>query len=332
MSEVGGQLEKSDAAERLLNITLALLQSERGLTKAELFEGIRDYRESIKAGASREAVEKKFERDKEIIRETGIDLDMFILPVDGDDTQLSRYRINPSEFAWPKGVKLTPEQLQLLNLAAQVWRQASLSSDATAGLDRLRALGVAGGSSGLIGFAPRIKTHEPSFMKLSEAIAESVEVSFEYRKPGQSEISKRKVQPWQLRNVSGQWLLVCWDIEAGDVRNFLLKRIVGRLTFSKTKFEPATAEQLAAASKDLDAHTAKQIATLSVKRDSMAWFHFEVSAAGNSEFAEISFPYMDRWLLAEELRDYAGDFIVVGPSELDDAIRMGYEKVAADHG
>jgi hypothetical protein len=41
---------------------------------------------------------------------------------------------------------------------------------------------------------------------------------------------------------------------------------------------------------------------------------------------------MDLWLLAEELRNYAGDFKVLGPKELEDAIRIGYEKVAADHG
>ncbi|MFM2320961.1 MAG: hypothetical protein RL612_108 [Actinomycetota bacterium] len=330
MASAESQVEKGDAAERLLNITLALLSSRNGLTKAELFQAVRDYRKSIEAGTSPDALEKKFDRDKEILRSNGIQLETFILQSDGDDNQQSRYIINPSEFAWPRDVQLTKKQLQLLNLAAQVWRQASLSSDATAGLDRLRALGVADDSSSLIGFAPRIKTHETSFMPLTNAISEHAEVSFDYRKPGQDKIDKRTVQPWKLRNISGQWLLVCWDVDAQDVRNFMLKRIVGRIKETGNKFQAVEQSALDAAISSLDEHIESQVATLSVRRDSMAWFHYEVRA--NTEWAEVSFHYMDLWLLAEELRGYAGDFEVVSPAELATALQLGYEKVAADHG
>jgi hypothetical protein len=40
---------------------------------------------------------------------------------------------------------------------------------------------------------------------------------------------------------------------------------------------------------------------------------------------------MDLDLLADELRDYAGDFTVVEPSALEQAIRIGFEKVVAAH-
>jgi proteasome accessory factor B len=324
------QAEKGDAAERLLNITLALLSSRHGLTKAELFQSVRDYRNSIKSGVSSDALEKKFDRDKDTLRSNGIQLETLILASDGDDNQQTRYIINPTEFSWPKGIELTAKQLQLLNLAAQVWRQASLSSDATAGLDRLRALGVADDSSSLIGFAPRINTHETSFMPLTNAITERVEVTFGYRKPGQDAIQKRTVQPWKLRNVSGQWLLVCWDVDADDVRNFMLKRIVGKVQETGRSFDKVDSTAIENAVASLDEHISKQVATLSVRRDSMAWFHYEVRS--NSEWSEVSFNYMDLWLLAEELRDYAGDFKVIGPTELFEAIKIGYEKVAADHG
>lgn len=323
------QIEKGDAAERLLNITLALLSSRNGLTKSELFQAVRDYRLSIEAGTSADALEKKFDRDKETLRANGIQLETFILQSDGEDNQQTRYIINPSEFAWPKGIELTGKQLQLLNLAAQVWRQASLSSDATSGLDRLRALGVASDSSSLIGFAPRIKTHELSFLPITNAIAERNEITFDYRKPGQDSVEKRTVQPWKLRNVSGQWLVLGWDESAGDVRNFLLKRIIGKVKETGNSFAAIDPERLAAAIEALDQHIANQVATLSVRRDSMAWFHYEVRS--NSEWAEVSFHYMDLWLLADELRDYAGDFTVISPRELDESIKLGFEKVAADH-
>jgi proteasome accessory factor B len=330
MASIEKAIDKGDAAERLLNITLALLSSRNGLTKAELYNAVRDYRLSIEAGTSVDALEKKFDRDKEILRSNGIQLETFILASDGDDNQQSRYIINPSEFSWPKGVELSAKQLQLLNLAAQVWRQASLSSDATAGLDRLRALGVSDDSSSLIGFAPRIKTHETSFLPLTSAISQHAEISFDYRKPGQERVAKRIVQPWKLRNISGQWLLVCWDVEANDIRNFMLRRIVGRVKETGNSFEAPNQDFIEAAVKSLDEHIDSQVATLSVRRDSMAWFHFEIRST--SDWAEVSFHYMDLWLLAEELRDYAGDFKVIGPSELASAIQLGYERVAADHG
>ena len=329
MANTGG-VERGDAAERLLNITLALLTSRNGLTKAELFEAVRDYRNSIEQGTSADALEKKFDRDKNDLRANGIQLETFILQSDGDDNQQTRYIINSSEFSWPKDIQLSSKQLQLLNLAAQVWRQASLSSDATAGLDRLRALGVSSEPSELVGIAPRIKTHEPSFIPLTNAIAERTEVTFNYRKPGQDGIAKRTVEPWQLKNVSGQWLLLCWDTEAQDVRNFMLKRIVGAVKTTGHTFELPEKAKIAQANADLDEHIEKQVATLLIKRDSMAWFHFEVN--GSADEAEVSFHFMDKWLLAEELRDYAGDFKVVRPSELADAIREGFEKVAAEHG
>ncbi|MEY4499483.1 MAG: hypothetical protein RL319_471 [Actinomycetota bacterium] len=330
MAKADTQVEKGDAAERLLNITLVLLASRNGLTKTELFQAVREYRHANESGKSSASIEKMFDRDKDMLRSNGIQLETFILPSDGDDNQQSRYIINPSEFSWPKGIKVTAKQLQLLNLASQVWRHASLSSDATSGLARLRALGVANEQTSLGGFAPRIKTSENSFYPLTNAISERTEISFDYRKPGQDEVVRRTVQPWKLRNVSGQWLLVCWDVTAGDVRNFMLRRIVGRLKFTGNTFDKVPDTSIEDAVKSLDEHIKGQVATLSIKRDSMAWFHYEIRS--NSEWEEIKFHYMDLWLLAEELRSYAGDFKVVGPKELEDAIRIGYEKVAADHG
>ena len=330
MTQAETQVEKGDAAERLLNITLVLLASNNGLTKAELFQAVREYRHAIESGKSSASIEKMFDRDKDMLRSNGIQLETYILPSDGEDNQQSRYIINPSEFSWPKGVKVTAKQLQLLNLASQVWRHASLSSDAASGLARLRALGVANEQASLGGFAPRIKTNETSFYPLTNAIAERAELSFDYRKPGQDEVVRRTVQPWKLRNVSGQWLLVCWDVDAGDVRNFMLRRIVGRLKFTSNTFDKVADSSIDEAVKSLEEHIEGQVATLSIKRDSMAWFHYEIRS--NNEWEEIRFHYMDLWLLAEELRNYAGDFKVLGPKELEDAIRIGYEKVAADHG
>lgn len=333
MTQVGEyERDKSDASERLLNITLALISTNIGMTKAELFSAIRDYRNDIEKGISLKSLEKKFERDKDDLRASGIQLETRILDSDMGDNQETRYIISPSGFQWPKDVRLNAKQLQILQLASTVWRQASLSSDAALGLDRLRALGTASPTSDLIGFAPRIKTHERSFSPLTNAITNRNSVSFSYRKPGQSVTETRNLQPWRISHIEGQWIVQGWDLDADNYRNFLLKRIVSEVNINADEFEAPSEIQIAELQRLLDEHIANNVARLLVKRDSMAWFHFDLSAAGTSEEEEFELQYMDLWLLADELRDYAGDFKVIAPAELDDAIRHGYEKVAADHG
>lgn len=327
----GYQRDKSDAAERLLNLTLALISTTIGLTKAELFSAIRDYRNDLQDGVNFKTLEKKFERDKNELRASGILIETRTLDSDMGDNQQTRYLISPTGFQWPKGVKLTPKQLQLLQLASTVWRQASLSSEAAKGLDRLRALGSVSPTSDLIGFAPKVKTHDYSFVPLSDAVAERHQVSFEYRKAGQPKAETRNLQPWRITHIEGQWIVQGWDTDADDYRNFLLKRIVSDIKTSAETFDAPTDEQVLELQRLLDEHIASNVAKLRIKRDSMAWFHFDLPSAGTSEDQDFELQYMDVWLLADELRDYAGDITVIEPKELDEAIRHGFEKVAADH-
>lgn len=327
-----GEPAKDDLSERLLQLTCALLFAERGLTKQELFRAITTYANSVKAGVSEEALNKMFERDKEALRENGIQLE-----VGGSaaEPEQQRYLIASDSFVWPKQVQLNSKQLQLLELAAQVWSHASLEADANLALIKLRALGIEPASEDLIGFAPRLKTHEPAFAPLSQAIEETYQVSFNYRKPDGS-VSKRQVQPWSLHNVDGQWLLQCLDIDVAAPRNFLLRRIVSKVQASRVdgelvSFAAPSDSVREQAEQELREHIKKQIAELKVDPDTQAWFHFHLDDLATEKDGVISFHYMDLHLLAEELRDFALDIKVLKPKELELAIRSGFEKVAADH-
>jgi proteasome accessory factor B len=328
---------KTDKSERLFQLTCVLLYSERGLTKRELFHAVDAYRIDL-ANTSEDdfALNKKFERDKSDLREMGIQVSN---PDPKTDPDEMRYVIAAETFLWPEDVKFDAQELQLLNLAAQVWAQASLSSEANRGLVRLRGLGIEPAASDMLGFAPRLRTHEPSFLPLSQAIEDLVEVSFDYRKP-EGETTRRHVQPWLLRSIDGQWLVMCWDKDQKAVRNFLLKRIVSKVTFRTVqinerdselvRFPAPSPETVQAAIQDLEFHTASQIARLKVRRDSQAWFHFNLGNEKGQE-AEVSISYMDVHLLAEELSEYAHDITVVSPPELGKAIRLRFEAVANAH-
>lgn len=328
---------KTDKSERLFQVTCVLLYSERGLTKRELFHAVDSYRaDLVKTSEDDFALNKKFERDKSELREMGIQVSN---PDPKSDPDEMRYSISADTFTWPDDVRFDSQQLQLLNLAAQVWAQASLSSEANRGLVRLRGLGIEPAASDLIGFAPRLRTHEPSFLPLSQAVEERIEVSFDYRKPD-GEVSRRQVQPWLLRNIDGQWLLVCWDKDQKAARNFLLKRIVSKVTQRLEQVTEKEAElvtfsapdqaRVEAALQDLEAHTQNQVATLRVKRDGQAWFHFHLEDQ-TGDTADVSIAYMDVHLLAEELSEYALDIRVLEPQELAKVIRSRFEAVASAH-
>lgn len=326
------QPSKSDKSERLLQLTCALVFAERGLTKAELFSAIPAYLEAIASGTAEDALNRMFERDKTDLRETGVQV-YTLNP--GSDPEEIKYVIADDTFVWPTHQGLNAKQMQLLNLAAKVWSQASLSSDASKALVRLRGLGIEPAATDLIGFAPRIKTHEPSFLALTDAVSENKEVSFSYRKSDGS-ISIRKVQPWSLQNVDGQWLLQCLDIGQNEPRNFLLKRIVSKVSpirqnEAEVTFTPPSAEQLEIAYKSLQEHISEQTCKLSVVKDSAAWFHFHMDDSAVGADQVITFNYMDLELLAEELREFIQDIEVLGPKELIDAMRKGLEKVVAEH-
>jgi proteasome accessory factor B len=328
---------KTDKSERLFQLTCVLLYSERGLTKRELFHAVDSYRADLtKTSEDDFALNKKFERDKSDLRDMGIQVSNPDPKSDPDDM---RYSIASDTFVWPENVRFDSQELQLLNLAAQVWAQASLSSEANRGLVRLRGLGIEPAASGIFGFAPRLRTHEPSFLPLSQAIEENIEVSFDYRK-AEGEVSRRRVQPWLLRSIDGQWLVVCWDKDQKAVRNFLLKRIVSKVIFRSeqvnekdselVRFDAPDKAAVQAAIEDLEKHTASQIAKLRVQRDSQAWFHFHLDQELGKD-AELEISYMDVHLLAEELSEYAHDITVISPSELSKAIRSRFEAVANAH-
>jgi proteasome accessory factor B len=324
------QPNRSEKSERLLQLASALLFTNRGLTKQELFFGIAAYSEALAQGTDEDSLNRMFERDKSDLRSTGLLIDT---PNSGADSDEIRYAIKSEVFEWPNNIELSAHQLQLLNLAAQAWSHASIATDVNHGLMRLRALGVAPAENELIGLAPRIKTHEPSFIPLNRALDENIEVRFEYRRPDGT-VSMRHVQPWVMRSIDGQWLLMCWDLGRREVRNFLLKRIVSKVTFLKENetevvFEAPEATRIEAAIQDLREFTASQIAVLRIKRDSRAWFHYQIDS--QEAFAEVELQYMDVHLLAEELRDFGADIKVLRPKPLIEAVTAGFEKVASAH-
>jgi proteasome accessory factor B len=63
------------------------------------------------------------------------------------------------------------------------------------------------------------------FDKLGRAVGDQLEVSFDYRKPGEDQGKSRRVQPLHLANRDGRWYLIGHDLDRGALRTFALGRI-----------------------------------------------------------------------------------------------------------
>jgi proteasome accessory factor B len=315
-----------EVSERLFNLTCALLVTRIGLTKAEIFSSVQGYKENFKPGTSDDALNRKFERDKVLLTESGIHWTSFIPKEAMDDNQEYRYIIANDDFVWPAGIELSSKQLALLNLAAKVWAKASLETDAARGAMRLRALAGTPEESDVIGIAPRLRTIDLAFHPLSKAIENLRAISFSYRKPGE-EPSTRRVEPWSLQNIGGQWLLVAFDLDRQEPRNFLLRRITSQVNSLKTTFEAPDSTQIQQAIEELRQLASSQSATIRTAVGSGAWFHFNLER-NQSEF---SIGYMDIHLLADELMEYAAEIEIVSPAELQSIIEKRLEEIEATH-
>jgi proteasome accessory factor B len=319
--------EKIDLSERLFNLTCALLVAGNGLSKTEIFATVQGYKETYVPGGDLTAINRMFERDKTLLSSAGILWRSFIPKEAMGDNQEFRYLIANEDFVWPKGLTLSSKQVALLNLAAQVWAKASLSADANRAIHRIRAMGEKADGSSLIGVAPRIRTHEPSFLPLSTAIESCSRVSFDYLKPAESEVSVRNIEPWSLQNIGGQWLLVGFDLDRDEPRNFLLRRIVSEIDIQDVSFDPPESAEITKMLADLAIHKLSQTAKLKTSAASAAWFHFDL-AANQTEF-EVNF--MDLYLFAEGLMEFADEIEIVEPKQLADLIRANLQKVSDTH-
>jgi predicted DNA-binding transcriptional regulator YafY len=328
-AETGWKQEPDDQSERLYSLTLALVQTEIGFTKEEIFNAIRGYRLDLERAGGLDgdlvALNKKFDRDKEKLRELGVQIIPGANSSDGDAD--FRYRISREIFKWPSGTSLTAKQLQLLELAASVWDRAALSPEATNAITRLRAISELGDATISQAIAPRINTIEPSFGPLKKAIEESVRVNFVYRRQDGVE-SLRMVEPWQLVHVAGVWMLLAFDVERGAPRNFLLKRIHSKVTRTKELATSPTVEQIQAAKTDLAKVFEANKARIRVRPGTTAAMHFETH---NLASGELEINYYDLALLAEELLEFGQSIQVLSPPELIDHITHTLEQVVKNH-
>ena len=320
--------------ERLFNLTCLLLHYTQGVTKNEILRTIPAYAQDYVEGGDNSSLERKFERDKEELRHNGIMVEAVIPPFEDENNQATKYIIKPESFYWPKGLQLTPRQLALLNLAADAWAGGSLSGAASKGINKLRSMGMVSDDDGIIGIAPRLSSYETNFREINNAISDRRVIRFDYRKPKSGEIETRTIEPWLLRRIAGQWLILGYDQMRKAPRNFMLRRMVSQVKVVRGSqpFDAPDSQAVNQAIAELEELAEKQIAVIKVKENTEAWFRYELDLSPNPNSGKVELHFYDIFVLAEQLREYSNQVQVLKPDALAQLVGAGFEKVADQHG
>lgn len=193
--------------ERLVNLTAALIDADRPLTREELRARVGGYADD------QVAFRRTFERDKDLLRQMGMPVSTEA--VDPERAEVLGYRIRRQDYELPDP-GLDDDELAALRLATSVVRVddeatttalrklAAAGPEVPAGLGATAELSVGGTTATVFG-----------------AVAARQRVRFTYRGTG------RLVDPWRMSYRGGQWYLAGHDHGRGEGRLYRLDRVEG---------------------------------------------------------------------------------------------------------
>lgn len=210
--------DRTEPLERLLNLVGLLLETKQPLT----FEQIRDTLEAYRQG-NLEAAKRMFERDKDLLREFGIPLELVDVDVWGTE---QGYLIPKDKYYLPE-IAFTPEELGALLVAAQSGGENSSAEQAA----RKLLYGADGGVLASLAGGPLASGSDARsavVMSVADAAAGNRRVRFGYR-TSQGHGSQRDVDAFAMVFRSGHWYLVGHDRERDDVRAFRLSRFTSEV-------------------------------------------------------------------------------------------------------
>lgn len=211
--------------ERLVNLTMALLATRRYLRKSEIFQKVSGYE------GSAETKERMFERDKDDLRNLGIEIEVSSQdPLFEDE---AGYRIKPESYQLPIE-KFTMEENSLIAAALNLWSSAETAQETRNALRRLQSLPADVNEIFPELVAPN-ELLESGLAEITKALASRSAIEFEYRKKDSADKELRRVHPFGLSTWHGGWYLVGEDLNRGDIRVFKLSRMISKIAVSNKR-------------------------------------------------------------------------------------------------
>ncbi len=312
----------SRKSERLVNLTIALLATTRWLTKSEIYRSIDGYSGDV------DAKERMFERDKEELRNLGIEIEVGSFdPFFEDEVG---YRIRPEKYQIQIS-SLTVEQLSLISLATQMWRGAVLSSQANSALLKLKSLGIESDTEGLALTAHSVDISDENLTHVIDAISSRRTISFSYtNRDGISE--DRALEPYGVGTKNGFWYVAGNDLMKKEIRLFRLDR------FSSTVKEQGRASSYEipkdfSMSDLLKSQERNHSCRLKLRTDKaylLRRFSTLISSEDDWDVVEYSYATMEQ--LLNDLLWHGDDAMIIEPLDLREKVRASLARIEAVHG
>lgn len=211
--------------ERLVNLTMALLNSRRYMKKSEIFKKVSGY------SGTEETKERMFERDKDDLRSLGIEIEVASHdPLFEDEPG---YRIRPDAYQLPL-TDLTQKESSIIAAALGLWRASGLEQDAITAARRVYSNAEIASEIFDKQISP-VEFTEDRLISVSRALAAKSTITFDYRKNDHERGEQRKVNPFGLSAWQGNWYLVGEDLNRDDIRVFRLSRISSEIEVSRKR-------------------------------------------------------------------------------------------------
>ena len=291
--------------ERLINLTLALLASKRYLSKSEIFNTVAGY------SGSAESMERMFERDKDELRNLGIQIEVRALdPLFEDDQGYliasDTFQINSDDFS--------NDDLVLLNMAANLWSSSELGEEAKTALLKIHS--IAGPINNDQIFAGSIIDNQDAkiLTEIFDAVDNQIELQFRYKG------SQRKVKPYGLFTQNGFWYLAAQDDEA--IKQFKLIRIQGdfALVGSKNSFPKPEGFDLKAFI-ETSSKAEEVTAQILVRKNQALSLRNQFAVTEiDDEWDQMQIVFHNQEELIERVLWYLDSVKVISPSELRDEV------------
>ena len=306
--------------ERLINLTIALLATQRYLTKSEIFRTVDGYE------GSAETKERMFERDKDDLRTLGIAIDVGSFdPIFNDE---AGYRIRSENYQLDLG-EITPTEISLLSLAADAWQGAAFADAAQSAILKLSSIGVPADPIDIPGLSPKLSNSSVDLETVTAAIASSDFLIFDYLATN-LELQERTIIPFALSNRTGFWYVSGVDQEIQEVRTFRLDRVQGEIKHRKNKdpFEFPVSFELSEA----DTAVVHRSAVIDVRRGKgYALRRLAISHKDLGEWDEIKVPIHSLETLGAEILWHGDDVFVHEPSDLREYIVKQLHALVSNH-
>lgn len=315
------------------------MESPRPLTAVEIYTSVDEYRDRYEPEGDKSSLEKMFERDREALALTGIEIGTVPNPSAPGDRAQWRYEVkqNPASGA---SFDLTAEEILLINEATAAWLDPELHSGARQTFVKMLGEGESGGTRAASVPRTVVSTH-PLFGALRNAVANKSRIAFSYHKLGGTGIERRDIDALALFSHRGRWLMHGFDHERQAPRNFLLKRILSDVTVRGTHTrEPVRISTLTAR---LDEIAHEQPVTVLVKAQSEAEASLtsrEQTMGEKQQLADAPVPGgwrelvihdWDLGVLADELAGFGTMVRVIEPAEVMAAVQGRLERMIASH-